>query len=282
MSDLKKINWIASYPKSGNTWVRIFLINLLNPHLEQLDINSLSHIKTASQRNLFDEYSGIESCDLSDKEIEEIRPKVYEIISKNHQAPFFLKIHDALKIVNKNELLISKKASRGIIYIVRNPLDVAVSYAHFKNVSFNQIINEMNNSENYLFKLNTGIGSQLPQRLLSWSEHAASWIDQNEVPVKIIRYEDLISNTFKIFKEIVTFSGLNHTDLEIEQAIEKSEFKKLQEQEIVVGYRDKHPETKLFFRNGKEGDGRQFLSKLEMNNIIKSHKRMMERFNYLN
>ena len=129
---------------------------------------------------------------------------------------------------------------------------------------------------------NTGIGSQLPQRLLSWSEHAASWIDQNEVPVKIIRYEDLISNTFKIFKEIVTFSGLNHTDLEIEQAIEKSEFKKLQEQEIVVGYRDKHPETKLFFRNGKEGDGRQFLSKLEMNNIIKSHKRMMERFNYLN
>ncbi|MEJ2083836.1 MAG: sulfotransferase, partial [Acidobacteriota bacterium] len=35
------IVWLASYPKSGNTWLRAFLMNFLDPGKRPVDINQL-------------------------------------------------------------------------------------------------------------------------------------------------------------------------------------------------------------------------------------------------
>ncbi|HJX72016.1 MAG TPA: hypothetical protein VJ346_08695, partial [Bacteroidales bacterium] len=74
MNEQKKIVWLASYPKSGNTWFRIFLTNLLNHTNEPVDINNLYPSTIASSRSLFDEATGLESSDLTLDEIELLRP----------------------------------------------------------------------------------------------------------------------------------------------------------------------------------------------------------------
>ena len=69
MDDLKKIVWLASYPKSGNTWFRVFLSNLLSKANQPVDINNLFAAPIASNRQLFDEATGLSSSDLTADEM---------------------------------------------------------------------------------------------------------------------------------------------------------------------------------------------------------------------
>jgi hypothetical protein len=276
-----QINWLASYPKSGNTWMRIFLINLLNPHLTAA-VNQLHHIPHAASRSLFDEYSGINSSDLTDQEIELMRPEVYQLLAKQSKRDLFLKIHDAYKKDLTNTPLISKKGSKAIVYLIRNPLDIAVSFAKFKGTTLEQIILEMADSKNYLAKqTHAALKMQLPQLLSSWSEHVLSWTQQRDVPILIIRYEDLIANPFSNFKKTVEFLNLQHSDTEVKNALDRSNFNNLKKQEMKFGFQDKFPTTKHFFRKGIAGEGMQLLSNSQINKITKKHGEVMSTFNYL-
>ena len=81
MQDIKKIIWLASYPKSGNTWIRLFLDNIRSGSDQPADINHISVSRIASSRALFDQYAGINSSDLNDDEIERYRPQVYRLMA---------------------------------------------------------------------------------------------------------------------------------------------------------------------------------------------------------
>ena len=276
------INWIASYPKSGNTWVRIFLINLLYPDLKTKAINELSLAPNAANRNLFDEYSGINSSDLTDLEIQQLRPAVFESLSKITKNQLFLKIHDVFGTFSNKQILISKEASKSIIYIIRNPLDIAVSFAKFKNTSIDQIISEMEDPENTLAKSNKyNFKMRLPQKIASWSEHVISWTQQTDVPILVIRYEDILNDTFLFFKDIVSFLGLSYSVKEIRSAIKKSSFEKLKEDELNFGFGEKYASTDLFFRNGVSGEGIKKLSTQQIDRIIKKHQKIMLLYGYL-
>ena len=85
MVDLHNIVWLASYPKSGNTWFRAFLTALLNPGSSDIDINNLYQTTIASSRQLFDEMTGISSADLSQSEIDRLRPLVYREMPWNRR-----------------------------------------------------------------------------------------------------------------------------------------------------------------------------------------------------
>jgi hypothetical protein len=76
MDDQRKIVWLASYPKSGNTWLRGFITALLHPGNAGIDINNLYTTTIASSRQLFDELTGVSSADLAPEEIEKLRPMV--------------------------------------------------------------------------------------------------------------------------------------------------------------------------------------------------------------
>ena len=124
------IFWLASYPKSGNTWFRIFLTNLLREACAPADINDLKESPYASARAMFDEFTGIEASDLCADEIDRLRPELYRYLADHAEGPFFMKIHDAYTLVADNQPLIPTAASTGALYFIRNPLDVAVSFAH--------------------------------------------------------------------------------------------------------------------------------------------------------
>ena len=281
MADNKKIIWLASYPKSGNTWFRIFLSNLFSSKDEPADINDLQDTTIASNRQLFDDTTGLSSADLTMPEIEKLRPFVYESIAERAENPVFLKIHDAFIFTSEGIPLVSENASQKAIYFIRNPLDIAVSFAHHLNVSFEKSVDIMCNEEYAFCNRTDRLHNQLEQRLFSWSSHVKSWIKQSIIPIKVFRYEDMLSDTLNIFTEAVKFAGLDFSNEAIQKAIKHSEFNELQKQEIDKGFKEKAPVSELFFRKGRSGTWKNELPENCVKKIITIHSEIMWKYNYL-
>ena len=281
--------WLASYPKSGNTWMRILLTNYLRNADEPADINDLEGGPIASARGVFDEYVGIEASDLSQDEIEHYRPYVYEHQSREFEKaktkhpdlpPPFLKIHDAYTYTAEGIPLISKKATAGVIYLLRNPLDVAVSFAHHNNMPLDKMVKRMGDPNFAFVDKPDKLHNQLRQKLLTWSAHVTSWTEEPGLDVLIIRYEDLKANTQQEFSRVIRFAGLDDDPERIAKAVQFSDFKTLQKQEKEHGFREKMPKAKSFFRKGVVGSWQDSLSEDLVEKMLADHAEVMEKFNY--
>ncbi len=172
------ILWLASYPKSGNTWMRILLTNYLRDADEPADINQLDTGPIASARHAFDENVGVEASDLTAEEIERYRPFVYEHMSESSDQTLYLKVHDAFTCTEEGYPLISKRATKGVLYLIRNPLDVAVSSAHHAKKSLDEMASAMGNARHGFVDKEDRLHCQLRQRILTWSGHVLSWVDE--------------------------------------------------------------------------------------------------------
>jgi hypothetical protein len=170
------IYWLASYPKSGNTWFRAFLTNLLQPGQTPASINQLLG-GFGTSRALFEQMTGLDSADLTVVEIDRLRPKVYEQLAHEANDPIFLKIHDAYTHNDRAQPLIPTQVTLGVIYLIRNPLDVAVSFAHHAACDVNTMVAAMANENYALCGQTHRLSSQLRQKLLSWSSHVTSWTE---------------------------------------------------------------------------------------------------------
>lgn len=274
------IYWLASYPKSGNTWMRILLTNYLRNADEPADINSLDGGPIASARQIFDDAVGIEASDLTQEEIERYRPFVYEQISEKAKEKLFLKIHDAYTYTPYGYPLISKKATAGVIYLIRNPLDVAVSFAAHSNSTVEKMVEGMGKSDYSFVEQSKRLHNQLRQRLLSWSGHINSWVDEPDLQVKVVRYEDLKADTVSKFREVIQFCELEDDLERITKAVEFSRFEKLQQQEQEKGFQERVGKES-FFRSGKAGIWRKELNSELIEKILTEHQEVMLRFGYL-
>jgi aryl sulfotransferase len=276
----KNIIWLASYPKSGNTWFRAFLTNLFSGDTGPADINRLIPSTIASSRELFEETSGIPSSDLLLNEVEHTRPLVYEQIAAESENPVYFKIHDAYTFLSDGSPLIPASATKAVLYIIRNPLDIAVSFAHHMSASIDKTISIMNDTEYSFCNFNDRLGSQIRQVILSWSRHVISWVDESGLPLLVIRYEDMISNALDTFTRAVLFLGLNEPEERILIAIKNSSFEILKEQEIQKGFNEKNIKTRSFFRKGQADEWKSVLTQDQADRIRKAHGTIMKRFDY--
>lgn len=260
ISGSQKICWLASFPKSGNTWTRLLLYNLLNNKTvadEDSPINALGSI--SSNRPQFDNLTGLTSSDLTDDEVDILRPDAYRMIADNASDLLFIKVHDAYHCNFESKPVFPSDCSFGAIYLVRNPLDVVVSYAHHQgHENFEKVTNQLNAADH---EMAGGHQSQLRQKTFGWAGHYQSWHQQNAIPVLTIRYEDMIANTAACLTRIAAFIGLNDPKLSslIENAVEQSSFKKMQEREDLYGFRERPEKSKRFFRSGRTGEGAESL-----------------------
>jgi hypothetical protein len=277
----KNIVWLASYPKSGNTWFRIFLSNLLGKRDEPADINELEGGPIASSRQLFDEATGLSSADLTSAEIEELRPEVYRYIAANSESLMFHKIHDAFTLTSSGIPIIPAEATKGVLYFIRNPLDVAVSFSHHSNTSCKTVIGQMNDNDFAFCSRKDKLHNQLYQKLLTWSNHVRSWVDDSKLPLMVVRYEDLKTQPFETFKAAAEFAGLKYEDSDIERAIRFSDFSVIKDQEKKKGFKEKTPDSDQFFRKGIIGSWKEELKTEEIENIIFQHNEIMKRFHYI-
>jgi aryl sulfotransferase len=277
----KNLVWLASYPKSGNTWFRVFLTNLLNKNEKPASINDLLATTIASSRQMFDEATGLSASDLTKEEIEELRPEVYRYVSRNATELSFHKIHDALILTANQEFIVPADVSAGAIYFLRNPLDLVLSFSNHTGDSIDAMI-ELMNKPGYSFCAKTDkLYNQLEQKLLSWSMHVKSWLDQDIIPVCLLKYEDMKNETLASFKKAVDFVGITASDDEIQRALELSRLEKLQEQEREVGFRERSPQSKVFFKRGGMGAWKMELSSDQVKRIIENHFDMMLRMGYI-
>lgn len=277
----KNVIWLASYPKSGNTWFRVFITNLLSDSDVPANINDLAETSISSSRKVFDDYTGLSSSDLSFEEIDKLRPEVYRMQSEESSELLFKKVHDKFYFVAENQPLFPPEISKGVIYLIRNPLDVIVSFAYHSAKPVNKMISALNNPEYAFCNKNDKLQNQLRQILGSWSGHVKSWTEQKLIPVHVIRYEDMINNTFESFSKAIRFLSIEKTDQQIRDAIQKSDFQILSGQEKISGFKEKMIQSKSFFRKGEIGDWRNHLGKEIQDKIIENHKDTMIKFGYL-
>lgn len=276
-----KIYWLASYPKSGNTWMRALLTNYLHRAEQPADINSLGDGPIASARQAFDNYVGIEASDLTADEIERYRPLVYEQMSEQATEPLFLKVHDAFTYTRYGYPLISKAATAGVIYLLRNPLDLVVSFAHHSATTVERMIRKMADPD-YAFVDNPQkLHNQLRQRLLTWGGHVTSWVDEPELRLLLVRYEDLQADPIAVFTGVVRFCGLDDDAARIARAVEFSRFDRMRQQEAEHGFSEKMPRAASFFRKGTSGSWREALTPELAARLIADHREVMDRFGYL-
>jgi len=278
---MSRIVWLASYPRSGNTWMRIFLTNIRRGGDQPADINSLVREPIASAREDFDDALGVESSDLTVEEIERYRPHAYRQMAADSVETLFLKIHDAFTLALGGDPIVPADVTLGAIYLVRNPLDVAVSFANYSGTFLDETISLMAQEGCVLAQSRCRLDRQLHQRLLSWSSHIKSWLDKPTFPVHVIRYEDMFRYPQETFTKAAHFSGLPHDEERVCRALKNSSFNVLQDQERIHGFRDRPATSQSFFRQGKAGSWREVLSKAQIARIIQNHGKVMERLGYL-
>jgi hypothetical protein len=287
--------WLASYPKSGNTWFRMLVANLSAKDNQPVDINDLPERGgIASARGPFDYLLLIESGLLTHDEIDCLRPRVYEELARGaeddeYDAPQdlplarFVKVHDAYTMTPKGEpLLAGARGAEGAIVVVRDPRDVAPSLAGHNGSSIDHAITFMNDPNAGFCTRATRQHNQLRQKLPGWSGHVASWLDQSDIPVHLIRYEDMKADTAGTLCRALAFAGRAATDEEICRAVTFADFTQLRQQELDNGFREapRPHASGNFFRRGEVGSWRDELSPPQIARIEADHAPMMRRLGY--
>ncbi|MCI0435347.1 MAG: sulfotransferase domain-containing protein [Gemmatimonadetes bacterium] len=271
-----RILWFASYPKSGNTWLRMFLANLQADRNAPIRLNELAASPSAAGRHLFEDTTGLDSSELTAGETRRLRPLVYSWLSRHARATIPCKIHDALVV--DGQLIIEPAATFGAIHVVRNPLDVAVSFADHLGLSIDATIERMSRDS---FRIGGGGRPQLQQHLGSWSSHVSSWMDANCIAVMTVRYEDMMASPYDTFTRIAVFAGFSTDESRIRRAIDFSSFAEAQRQEAAAGFIERLPGVARFFRRGRVGAWRQDLTAGQAARLVESESATMARLGYL-
>ena len=286
--------WVASYPKSGNTWFRMLVANLAATDDQPVDINNLpERAEIASARGPFDNLTLIDSGLLTHDEIDGLRPRVYEELAcgadededepANEATVRFVKAHDAYTLTpNREPLLAGARGADGAIVIVRDPRDVAPSLANHLRTTIDDAIAFMNDASAAFCAKTAVQPRQLRQNLLRWSGHIASWLDQSYIPVHLVRYEDLQANAPGILRRALAFAGRPATNEEIRRAVAFADFAELRRQEQQRGFCEA-PRLRsgaVFFRRGVAGAWRDELTTEQVERVEAAHAPMMQRLGY--
>ncbi len=277
----QRVVWIASYPKSGNTWVRVFIHNLLRilrgDSEGSQNINALYEM--TSRESLAERFArqlGKSAHAATPQEIAEARMKIQLDMAQGEGGPIYVKTHNAVANV-EGFPAVNFDVTLAAVYIVRNPLDVVVSYAHFTGLPVDAMIAYMANPSG-----NIGMSPKRVYEFLgSWSFHTASWMSVPHRPVMLLRYEDMLAAPDRSFGRLAAFLRLKPDADQLRLAIEKSSFSELARQEELHDFVERPRTAEKFFREGKAGQWKEALSTAQIKALLDAHAPMMMRFGYV-
>lgn len=276
---------LASYPKSGNTWLRILLSNLLHPEKAPVSINDIlvGGFKT-DKRISFDQYMPWESSDLSRETTDCFLPDYYRLALENETDTVFLKTHDMLRKNQDGEYIFPSERVKAAIHIVRHPLDVLPSYSKHFGLAHEEGLTAMLNPHQRI-KTQHNLAKdkrRLPEEHGSWNTHTLSWMDKNiPFPVHRVRYEDLRKDPLTQFAELFSALGMSFSKEQLQIAIEQSSFSNLQKQEMNSGFRERlDKSTAPFFRKGVVGSGKTEIAPDLQEKLMVSCQQVMTQLGY--
>lgn len=272
------ILWLASYPKSGNTWMRVFLANLILNEPAPLPLKRINEVCSSEPNEVwFKSLSSKPVSELSDKKIAALRSKAQERAVSLNKNIIPMKTHSFCG-KDYGHPTISVKATIGVIYIVRDPRDVVISAADHYGLTIDQAVEMMAD------KMTRGRGmpgNTVSERMSSWSDHVKSWTAWKHSPLQVLRYEDMLADPLGRLGGVARKLGISQDEDRIRRAVEFSSFKTLQKQEAESGFIEKSVNSQRFFRSGRAGGWRDKLSPHQAAAIERDHGVQMRRFGYL-
>ena len=274
---MNRILWLASYPKSGNTWVRAFLANYLADGTAPVDINTLPDFAYGDMRvNYYAQVSGKAAADLAWPEINRLRPRVHRFLAQARPGLVFVKTHAVVATID-GVPTITPDATFGAIYLVRNPLDIAVSFANHYGLSISKAVEALCFTD---LRIAAKEG-HIPQPISDWTTHVESWLRAPGLYLHVVRYEDMLTSPQRTFARMIEFLGLAMNRERLKRAIRQSSFRVLAEQERRVGFVERSKNAEAFFRRGSAGGFREELTPAQIEALVDKHRAMMTKLGYL-
>ena len=271
------IIWLASYPKSGNTWVRAFLHNLFRDPESPFDINKMDAL-TANEAALpnFTAADNRPWQEWTPDDVAAMRPAVQRKLSDRQPHMSFCKTHMSVLQV-RGHPTINMSVTAGAVYIVRNPLDIVSSLADHQGLTTAKTI-EMMNLTNYETPTTQTMAGE-PWG--SWSQNVESWTGHANPALHVMGYEAMLADPLRAFSGLARFLRLDATPERIERAVENASFNVLRALEERDGFRERTMAQRRFFRSGKSGSWRDELTDDEARAVVAAHRHQMERFDYV-
>ena len=277
------IFWIASYPKSGNTWLRALISSYYYSKdgvFNQDLLKKIDQFPTKKYFNGFDYDKKIatDTC--------KFWIKAQEKINENKKELKFFKTHNIFGKLNNYDFT-NRQNSIGCLYVVRDPRNVFTSLKNHYQLNDDQAIKWMTNDKNFIYYVQKfeENGYSDFQFISSWNVNYESWKVQKKIPIKFIKYEDLQNQTYYVFKEIIKFINqiVNlkekvNTD-KIKTVLKTTTFEKLKQNEINHGFsesvtsRDDKDKKIPFFNLGPKNDWRKIINddlKAKLENIFEN------------
>lgn len=272
------IIWMASYQKSGNTWVRAFLHHLFANAREPLPLSDTRGGEVSANASSLHWYRALDPrppVDWSAAERADMRLKVQKAIAGSRRGSVFCKTHMPLLVI-AGKPTIEMTVTAGAIYIVRDPRDVALSFADFHGIGIDAAIASLA-TRNLEVPANE---RQVAEPMGSWSQHVASWTSRPSPAIHVVRYEDLHADPQASFGAIAAFLKLGATAERIARAVEHTSFATMRAMEDRDGFDERSPAQERFFRKGVAGGWRDVLSPHQVARIEDEHGEQMARLGY--
>ena len=224
------IFWLASYPKSGNTWVRLFLNSLLFTSNAMVDINKIKIEQFPSRKyfegitnNIDDVSEFMRNCNNAQSQLNlDGKLKFF----KTHNAFWRTATHSFTDADN----------TLGIIHIVRDPRNVITSIKnHYNYTNYDKALKFIKDEKNMIGIKGSTKEMNLPTLISSWNIHFNSWKNLTKLKESylLIKYEDLIKDPFNQFSKITNFiskiSKLNFDKKNIIKSVENTSFESLKD-----------------------------------------------------
>ena len=295
MDDYKKIFWISSYPRSGNTWLRLILCGLFftkDGNIENFDIlkkirklDSLNNFEFVKEISINDYNLIFENSEYSKEALVAYTKYWIEAQKKikiNDGTYAFFKTHNARVKLKENHYT-NELTTLGFVYISRDPRDIVLSYSKFTNMDIDSTIDLLSN-DTIMGKEKTN--NNMLEIILSWKDHYRSWKKFTAVPSLFLKYEDLLNDIEMEINKITDFFYKNfyieisNKNEKIKNVIKSTNFDNLKNMENRNGFFEKS-EYSDFFRSGKTKQWKNELNQDQKNLIEQSFKNQMIELGYM-
>lgn len=253
MTDLHRIIWLASFPKSGNTWMRSLLAHYFMPKGAAPDINNLRQFTTGDSR--VDFFAAADGGTYTAQGIEDwlrVRQKALRLIAASKPNHHFVKTHcQAIEFMGQP--LIPNEVTAAAIYILRNPFDVALSYARHTSSDLDIAIERMGALDNVM-----GSSNQTYDVLGRWDDHIDTWANAQGLSVHVVRYEDLLTKPGPTMRKLLErFLKVKVDQPKLAYAIKSTSFEAMRRQEEKLGFAERPAGMAQFFAKGQAGAWRE-------------------------